>query len=112
MNYGKLYSTAITNGWHEQQLAANTKEAQKQAKKDSAENDMVKQRRIDAENGRRDKDEKIRAWAWFETLSAEKQQAMEEAYLAQASKPEIHIFGKRGREAAAFRIFLRLQLND
>jgi hypothetical protein len=43
-------------------------------------------------------------------MTEENQMALEAAYLAQASKPEMLNFSKRGRDAAGFRIFLRRQI--
>lgn len=104
--YGAIYRKAITEGWHEQQAAKNAKRATKATAK-KVEADQASDLE---EKGKRDQEEKVKAWAIFQALPEEEKKAMEEVFLKEAKDLEAKLFHKRGRECSPFKLFVRRQL--
>ena len=110
VNYGGLYRRAIEEGWHQQAAASAEKRGRVRAKRASTDLEDAAQRKSDADRANNDRARRAAALQAFAGLSESEQQAMERAYLDQATAPERTVFGKLGRNAPAFSIYVRGKL--
>lgn len=112
VNYGGLYRTAISEGWHVDQAAKKEKAEKIEAGKTERVRQEAEERQTAESKLRQDKDHRAEVWEKFQALPAEEQAAIGHEFEAQASTPEIKLYSKSGYNTAPFRIFLKKRLSQ
>lgn len=106
VNFGKIYSTSITEGWHEEIIAQSTSK-QKKIKELAKEQQQIQETETKINQQVTDhKSVKKQAEEWFGNLLEEQQVEIENQYLQIATPSDISVFRKKGRSYMMFMHFV------